>query len=295
MVKELIIIFLIFLSCLFADGQNLTSYQYDKINRITQIALAPCKFIQYQYDQEGNRISQQQVTIQVYDSVVKSCYNQSTGKVYLKPVIIGSRYRFIWNTGFEGPNLINIAPGIYTVTIIDSSVNSSCQLQFTIDTYSNDIFSLQKKDITCAGMKNGEIAIIKAPSTFGTFEYSWSTGSHDSAIKNLPPALYSGVVTNLQTGCKYQFQTKILEPYINLFAYPNPTTGITTLEFCSEIPDTLVTKIFNIQGQLLQQSSKQVNSSVNQITVDLSLFNRGVYFIELTTSSSRRTYRVLKL
>lgn len=276
-------------------SQNITSYSYDNLNRMTHINIAPCKLIQYQYDNEGNRISQTNIFIQVIDSIVKSCYGQSNGKIYLKPVISGSRYRYNWNTGFIGANLINVSPGQYSATITDSANNLSCQLQFNLGETPNDSFRIVKQDVTCYGLSNGEVKVVRDPSTIGTFKYDWSNGSHDSIIRNLHGISLSLIVTNIQTGCFKNYKVEIAQPSRAFFVFPNPTKSKVSIDFCSEKDDILDVLIFNSQGQQIQHFVRSIHISSNRQEFDFSQYLSGIYFIQLSFNGNRITEKVIKL
>lgn len=279
----------------FCSGQTTLKYQYDNLNRLTHISLAPCKYIQYQYDAEGNRISQQQVSFLVKDSVVRPCFAQTNGKIYIAPVLPNSRYRYTWSNGQSGSSVVNIANGAYGVSIYDSSSNSTCQLNYNIVQFANDSFQIVKQNIPCKGFRNGSVRVIKSPLTVGTFNYSWSNGSRDSILTNLPATQLTLTITNLQTGCQKNYAVEISEPKEEVVVFPNPTTATTTIEFCSEISNQMDVSIFTIGGQLLKQYTKPIQALSNRETFNFSNYPPGIYLIRLTFGDQVKSAKIVKL
>ncbi len=67
----------------------------------------------------------------------------------------------------------------------------------------------------------------------------------------------------------------------NLF--PNPSTGISFVNFNLNQPKTLFIKITNTLGQIVYSNQKQIyNQGKNNIKINTSQLNNGLYFIELT-------------
>ena len=72
-----------------------------------------------------------------------------------------------------------------------------------------------------------------------------------------------------------------------LIFYPNPVNDVLNLSYIQEMN---VVKVYNLVGQELL--SKKVNSSTAQI--DISNFANGTYFIQVTTETAMKTFRVIK-
>ena len=72
-----------------------------------------------------------------------------------------------------------------------------------------------------------------------------------------------------------------------LIFYPNPVNDVLNLSYIQEMN---VVKVYNLVGQELL--SKKVNSSTAQ--VDISNFANGTYFIQVTTETAMKTFRVIK-
>ena len=72
-----------------------------------------------------------------------------------------------------------------------------------------------------------------------------------------------------------------------LIFYPNPVNDVLNLSYIQEMN---VVKVYNLVGQELLR--KKVNSSTAQI--DISNFVNGTYFIQVTTETAMKTFRVIK-
>jgi len=70
---------------------------------------------------------------------------------------------------------------------------------------------------------------------------------------------------------------------INFTIYPNPTQNILNIE--SQQPIERV-KIYNLQGQLIKE--------VSPINVDISQFNAGLYFVQVTIEGKTVTKKFIK-
>ena len=64
--------------------------------------------------------------------------------------------------------------------------------------------------------------------------------------------------------------------------YPNPTTGSSTLTFSSEVNDNAVVRVISVTGQEMVNFSNDVNVGDNVIQVDMTSFESGYYFVEVT-------------
>ncbi|MFT5820380.1 MAG: hypothetical protein ACI8ZM_001619 [Crocinitomix sp.] len=69
--------------------------------------------------------------------------------------------------------------------------------------------------------------------------------------------------------------------------YPNPSTGMLTIELPNDLTEAVTYRIFDIRGQLILDGSINGDDHQTQI-VDLSHFEDGIYLIVLRTSTGQR-------
>lgn len=67
----------------------------------------------------------------------------------------------------------------------------------------------------------------------------------------------------------------------NLITYPNPSTGIVTIEFTNEPNDIIYVEAISITGSILKVEPK--SSGKNKFAIDLSSLPAGVYFLKIET------------
>jgi hypothetical protein len=67
----------------------------------------------------------------------------------------------------------------------------------------------------------------------------------------------------------------------NLITYPNPSTGIVTIEFTSEASEITYVEAISITGSILEVEPK--SSGRNKFAIDLSNLPAGIYFLKIET------------
>lgn len=67
--------------------------------------------------------------------------------------------------------------------------------------------------------------------------------------------------------------------------YPNPTFGKSTLTFSSNVEDNAQVRVISVTGQEMASFSSDVNVGDNTINIDLTSYETGYYFIEVTGES----------
>ncbi len=77
----------------------------------------------------------------------------------------------------------------------------------------------------------------------------------------------------------------------NFVVYPNPTTNLITIENRNNIPLSRV-EIRDINGRLLE--FKEINSGTNNISLSLSSYNSGSYFVIIYTENDFLVKRIIK-
>ena len=118
-------------------------------------------------------------------------------------------YTFSWSNGALTEDIIGLAAGVYTVTIID---NNSCagQSMFTLIDPPVLTLSLIGVNPTCVGAVNGSIASTVAGGVI-PFTYLWSTASTNSNLLNVAAGTYTLTVTDA-FGCSLASSHSLIDP-----------------------------------------------------------------------------------
>ena len=78
----------------------------------------------------------------------------------------------------------------------------------------------------------------------------------------------------------------------SVYCYPNPTTGVFTIQGNDNLSDNLrieSVEITNINGQIIKQPS--INNE--QLTIDLSDRAKGIYFIKIQTDNFVKVEKII--
>jgi PKD repeat protein len=75
--------------------------------------------------------------------------------------------------------------------------------------------------------------------------------------------------------------------------YPNPTDGISYLTLNSKLPSNAKVNIYSIDGRLIFQSNKELTQGENNIRLDLTNIEPGMYFVEIMSKNERVTAKLM--
>ncbi|MDQ3109553.1 MAG: T9SS type A sorting domain-containing protein [Bacteroidota bacterium] len=78
-----------------------------------------------------------------------------------------------------------------------------------------------------------------------------------------------------------------------LFAYPNPTEGIVTIDFQSE-DESVEILVLDYTGRIISDQQIQTERTMKSVNIDLSGNAAGIYFVQMRSSEGVRTVRVIK-
>ena len=108
-------------------------------------------------------------------------------------------YTYQWNNFQTTQTISNLAPGTYTVTVLDANFCSQTA-SITINSGgSNVTASVQTTDISCFGGNNGT-ATATANNGVAPFTYAWSNGGNTQTISSLSVGTYTVTITD-NAGC----------------------------------------------------------------------------------------------
>ena len=125
------------------------------------------------------------------------------------------------------------------------------------------------------------------PDLYGKMSYNWTSNPGDD-LKNWLDPTNSGVTTleGRYWPCPNGIEDKVLEDRTNI--YPNPSTGLFTLEMKDNIGLVNV-NVYNSLGALV--ASYQMSNGLS-IQLDLSRFENGLYYVNLTSENAQTTKRI---
>ena len=75
--------------------------------------------------------------------------------------------------------------------------------------------------------------------------------------------------------------------------YPNPTTGVFTLELGLAQDEKTEIKVMNAIGQTIVLENHNFISGNNKTVLDLTGIDKGVYFVEVKTTSKVMVHRLI--
>jgi gliding motility-associated-like protein len=122
-----------------------------------------------------------------------------------------SPYTYLWSNGATTSSVTGLAPGTYTVHIVDATgcnVDSATVIVKSDDSLSAPAIAL--KMVKCNGGNNGE-AYVKETGGIGPFTYSWSNSATTDTVNNLTAGTYT-VTTTDNSGCAFISSVNIVQP-----------------------------------------------------------------------------------
>jgi hypothetical protein len=162
--------------------------------------------------------------------------------------------------------------------------------------------ALTAEVVNATGMNqaDGSISVLPGDSE-GPYTYVWSNGDSSRTITDLLPGEYTVTVAD-GFGC-----TDVLTVTVDITSSiapapdnirsisiaPNPTTGLSTLQF--EFNQRLDARIqvFNAMGQLLFDAQEQ-QISAGQYPIDLSAHSSGLYLVRVLAEGQVKTLKLIK-
>ncbi len=131
----------------------------------------------------------------------------------------------------------------------------------------------------------------------GWDEYLWSNSETTQVIRVTvtEPEVYSVTVTNTETGCQFSDEVELVppdgcglavpstdnrNPAIEL--YPNPTTGMLTVEFQNPVSGWYTIEIVDITGKVIISEKTRINTSLKKTVFDLTKYSEGLYMVKIT-------------
>jgi len=123
------------------------------------------------------------------------CFGQNNASANVMTMSGTAPYQFSWNTGATTQTITNLAPGTYTVTVVDAN---GCNHSTTTAVTSPDIVTASTSAVNASCGMQGSVTVTGGGGT-GPYTVSWSTGSTSFTISAMPGTY--GVTVTDSKGC----------------------------------------------------------------------------------------------
>ncbi|MBO3117747.1 hypothetical protein J4050_13400, partial [Winogradskyella sp. DF17] len=144
------------------------------------------------------------------DTTNVGCFGESTGSIDLDVSSGSAPFSYVWSNGATTEDLTDIAAGTYTVIVTDSN-GCSVSGSYTITEPTEELASsISGTDLLCFGDNSGTIDLSVSGGT-APYTYSWSNGSTDEDISNLPAGTYNVTITDAN-GCTTTDSITLTQP-----------------------------------------------------------------------------------
>jgi hypothetical protein len=134
-------------------------------------------------------------------------------------------FTYTWSNGATGQSIVNLVPGIYTVTASNSSGCSATQSVSVASASCLLTANVAVTSVSCLGGNNGTAA-LNVENSNGNLTILWSNGSSNTQVSNLAAGNHSVTVTDA-TGCQVIQNFVITQPSstftVNILSQTNPT------------------------------------------------------------------------
>ncbi len=142
-------------------------------------------------------------------------------------VLPAGNYSFLWSNAATTEDLVNVPPGIYSVTVTDSL---GCKT-IALDTVLNNTIVLNlavdsSANTSCTNF-NGSLDLSVLPA--GAYSFNWSNGATTEDLINMPSGVYTVLATDAN-GCTSTISATVPDNIIvpNLATVSTPNTSCTS-------------------------------------------------------------------
>ena len=201
-----------------SDG--IPSYSYNNSpfdSTITVLIQDPSEVAEFYFEDAGNCVEEfslvieETVTpIQVVSTAINiDCFDNEFGRIETTATGGTPPYAYLWSNNETTPNLENLEAGNYGLTITDSN-ECTVEIMYTIFQPDYPLLNPMVQELSCYESNDGALG-------FGNNDcidcsFVWSNGSTEADISGLAAGYYEVEITDVNTGCVFNFDFELEEP-----------------------------------------------------------------------------------
>ena len=231
-----------------------------------------------------------------------ACFGEENGSISLEVVGGAPDYTYEWSTGETTSSVSDLPAGDYSVVVTD---DAGCAEEQNFSVVQPDELSADVVNLVNETLNNMDGSIDISPvGGVGPYEYDWTDEdgnfvSDEEDIANLSAGVYTVEVTDAN-GCvaTHAFTVQSVVSVIDyemakkIKLYPNPTTGLVTLELEDVNATAADIHVFDVNGKMaLSQRQADISSGIYRF--DVSESAAGVYIVRILVENSVVTKRLM--
>jgi gliding motility-associated-like protein len=180
-------------------------------------------------------------------------------------------YSYNWSNGAQTPNVNNLSPGSYTVTVTDL-MGCTADSSFQVNAPAPVQLSFSKTDVPCYGSSTGSAGVTVNGGT-APYTYSWSNNASSASLNSVPAGTYAVTVTDANN-CVANGQITVVQPSAPLSLSLAPSGAI-----CSSATGSIASAVSGGTAPYTYAWSNNTSSS------NLSNVPSGNYTLTVTDSN----------
>jgi hypothetical protein len=208
----------------------------------------------------------------------------------------------IWNDTVSGVNSIDVnKPGLYWVSAYDKR---GCLLTDTVNVIQADVKKFSLGNDTTLWI--GDSLVLHAPEGFSQFH--WQDNSMEPVKVAIADNNKTGIYQYWLSANDYQGctsadtlsvtfipKTDWVKNNVNLYAYPNPTTGKLYWYLQTDAPCKLIIELTDTHGEVLYQEYIECYMPAEVKQIDMTSVSIGPYYIRLKGGPDHAILNTLKV
>lgn len=239
--------------------------------------------------------------------VDESCAGDCNGQVIGTATGGTSPYTYTWSNGLgNGGTVINVCPGTYNLVITDINGCVASGISATVGAGpAKPNTSFTANPTTVFLDQSGQVDFTNTST--GATSYAWDFDDGNTDTQSDPshtyttPGIYdveltgtnddncdSTYVITIEVALSSAIDESVLSNAINL--YPNPTTGLLSVEFDADLTGAISVEVFNAIGKRIELQTLQQGQT--RIDMDLSTHADGLYYVTVWVGDVSTTRKV---
>ncbi|MBK7130355.1 MAG: T9SS type A sorting domain-containing protein [Crocinitomicaceae bacterium] len=227
------------------------------------------------------------------------CFDDCDGTITVNASGGTLPYSYDIGSGPQGSNIFSsLCQGTYNISVLDGD-GCSQVISVTLNGPSEITGSTVVTDESLGN--DGAINLTAAGGT-GTLDYAWTGPGGFTAstqdISGLAAGTYSVTITD-DNNCSIVISGIIVDSEVgisengfnNLMIYPNPSTGIFTLDFGQFVSGETFISVRDITGRII--FTYQLTDD-NMTQIDLASFADGTYYVQIVSGENTKVIAVVK-